>query len=279
MSRPPSRGRILITGCSSGIGLDAARTLQDRGWTVYATCRAEADCERLRAMGLDSFVLDYADSDSIAAAVETVKDRGGLDALFNNGAFALPGALEDIPRDGLREIFETNLFGYHDLTTRVIPLMRAQGHGRIINCSSVLGIVGLTWRGPYVSTKFALEGLTDVLRLEMADTPIHVVLLQPGPIGTDIRQNARAPFEKWVDWERSPRVEQYRNGLLKRLYGDPAAPDRFELPPAAVTDKLIRALESPKPRARYKVTTPTYIAEVLRRALPNRWRDRILARA
>lgn len=279
MSSVATPGRILITGCSSGIGLDAARTLHHLGWTVYATCRREDDCARLRDMGLDSFRLDYADPESIGAAMETVVARGGLDALFNNGAFALPGALEDIPRDGLRDIFETNLFGYHDLTTQVIPLMRAQGHGRIINCSSVLGIVGLTWRGPYVATKFALEGLTDVLRLEMADTPIHVVLIQPGPIDTEIRRKARAGFEKWVDWQNSPRVQQYRDGLLQRLYDEDTAPDRFELPPSAVTAKLRRALEAPRPRARYKVTTPTYLAAAMRRALPGRLRDRILQRA
>lgn len=143
----------------------------------------------------------------------------------------------------------------------------------------MLGIVGLTWRGPYVATKFALEGLSDVLRLEMADTPIKVILIQPGPIDTEIRRKARIGFEKWVDWENSPRVQQYRDGLLQRLYGEDGPPDRFELPPAAVTAKLIRALDSPTPRARYKVTTPTYIAEALRRSLPNRLLDRVLMRA
>ena len=163
---------ILITGCSSGIGHDAAHGLQRAGWRVFATCRAEADCERLRGEGLESFALDVDDSDSIAAAVAEVLARTGgtLDALYNNAAFACPGAVEDLPRGALREIFETNLFGLHELTTRVIPVMRAQGHGRIVNCSSVLGLVGIRWRGAYVATKFALEGLTDILRMEMADT-------------------------------------------------------------------------------------------------------------
>lgn len=279
MTKRPAPGRILITGCSSGIGFDAAKTLQARGWTVYATCRQERDSVRLRAMGLDSFVLDYADPDSLTSAMDEVTARGGLDALFNNGAFALPGALEDIPRDGLRELFETNLFGYHDLTNRVIPLMRAQGHGRIINCSSVLGIVGITWRGPYVATKFALEGMTDVLRMEMAETPIRVILIQPGPITTHIRRNARVPFEKWVDWETSARADQYRNVLLKRLYAEDTGPDPFELPPSAVTEKLIHALESPRPRARYKVTIPTYLAAAMRRGFPRNLLDRVLTRA
>lgn len=269
---------VLITGCSSGIGLDAARGLKARGWRVFATCRQEADCAHLRDEGLESFVLDYADEASIAAAVEEVKTRTGgrLDALFNNGAFACPGAVEDIPRGALREIFETNLFGYHDLTRRVIPMMRAQGAGRIVNCSSVLGLVGAKWRGAYVSTKFAMEGLTDVLRLEMRGTGIDFILIEPGPIGTMIRQKSIPHFEKWIDWENSARREEYRS-LLGRLY-ESRGPDRFQLGPEAVTAKLVHALESPRPRPRYYVTTPTYIAGWLRRLLPTRALDWFLSR-
>ncbi len=270
---------ILITGCSSGIGLDAARTLAAQGWRVFATCRAEADCERLRAEGLESLRLDYEDAGSIAAAVAEVTARTGgrLDALFNNGAYAIPGALEDIPPDALRAIFEANLIGWHDLTRRVIPLMRAQGGGRIVQCSSVLGLVGLKWRGAYVATKFALEGLTDVLRLEMADAAIHVVLIEPGPITTRFRANAVRQFERWVDWRDSARAGQYRARLLKRLYAD-RGPDRFELPPAAVTAALIRALEARRPRARYRVTMPTHAMALARRLLPGRLLDAVLSR-
>ncbi|MBY0349483.1 SDR family oxidoreductase [Tabrizicola sp.] len=270
---------ILLTGCSSGIGLDAARTLHARGWRVFATCRQEADCDRLRAEGLESFRLDYADEDSIAAAVAEVAARTGgtLDALYNNGAFACPGAVEDLPRGALREIFETNLFGYHDLTRRVIPLMRAQGHGRIVNCSSVLGLVGMTWRGAYVATKFALEGLTDVLRIEMAGTGIDVILIEPGPIATRIRQNAVPHFERWIDWERSARRDQYVS-LRGRLYDKKIRKDRFELGPEAVTAKLIHALEHRRPRPRYYVTTPTYLMGFARRILPTRILDWLIAR-
>lgn len=269
---------VLVTGCSSGIGLDAARGLHARGWRVFATCRQEADCDRLRAEGLESFRLDYADEDSLAAAVDEVLTRTGgtLDALYNNGAFACPGAVEDLPRGALREIFEVNLFGYHDLSRRVIPVMRAQGHGRIVNCSSVLGLVGVKWRGAYVATKFAMEGLTDVLRLEMAGTGIDVILIEPGPIGTNIRANSIPHFEKWVDWQHSARADEYKT-LLHRLY-ESRGPDMFQLPPSAVTAKLIRALESPRPRARYYVTTPTYISGILRRLLPTRTLDRVVAR-
>lgn len=269
---------VLITGCSSGIGLDAARGLKARGWRVFATCRQEADCVQLRAEGLESFALDLADPASIAGAVAEVAQRTGgrLDALYNNGAFACPGAVEDLPRGALREIFEVNLFGTHDLTRQVIPLMRAQGSGRIVNCSSVLGIVGAKWRGAYVATKFALEGLSDVLRLEMRGTGIEIILIEPGPIGTMIRQKSIPHFEKWIDWEGSARREEYR-GLLSRLY-EGRGPDRFQLPPAAVTAKLVHALESPRPRARYYVTTPTYLAGWLRRLMPTRALDRFVAR-
>ncbi|MFT4151609.1 MAG: SDR family NAD(P)-dependent oxidoreductase [Paracoccaceae bacterium] len=269
---------VLVTGCSSGIGLDAARGLHARGWRVFATCRQEADCDRLRSEGLESFRLDYADEDSIAEAVDQALSRTGgtLDALYNNGAFACPGAVEDLPRGALREIFEVNLFGCHDLTRRVIPAMRAQGHGRIVNCSSVLGLVGVKWRGAYVATKFAIEGLTDVLRLEMKGTGIDVILIEPGPIGTNIRVNSIPHFEKWVDWQQSARAEEYR-GLLHRLY-ESTGPDRFQLGPSAVTARLIHALESPHPRARYYVTLPTHFSGLLRRILPTRMLDWVVAR-
>ena len=271
---------ILITGCSSGIGLDAAQTLKTRGWRVFATCRAEADCERLRAEGLESFALDLADETSIESAVTEALGRTGgtLDALYNNGAYACPGAAEDLPRGALREIFEVNLFGTHDLTRRVIPVMRAQGHGRIVNCSSVLGLVGMRWRAAYVSTKFALEGLTDVLRVEMRGTGIHVSLLEPGPIPTRIRENSIPHFERWIDWQNSPRAEEYRS-LLHRLYEPKQGPDRFELPCSAVTDKLIHAIESPRPKGRYYVTQATHLMGLARRILPTSALDWLIARS
>lgn len=270
---------ILITGCSSGIGYDAAQGLRAAGWRVFASCRKAEDCARLREEGFDSPRIDYADETSIKDGLaEVLEATGGtLDALYNNGAFACPGAVEDLPIGALRSIFETNVFGLHELTRQVIPVMRAQGHGRIINCSSVLGFVTMRWRGAYVATKFALEGLTDTLRIEMSDTPIKVVLIEPGPITAKIRQNAIPHFEKWIDWKSSARAEQYET-LKKRLYED-SGPDQFELPPSAVTAKILRALTVPNPKPRYYVTTPTYIMGVLRRILPSRWLDAVILRA
>ena len=272
---------ILITGCSSGIGHDAAHGLKAAGWRVFATCRSEGDCERLRAEGLESFRLDYADPPSIDAALAEALSRTGgtLGAIFNNGAFACPGAVEDLPTEALRAIFEVNLFGYHSLTRAVIPVMRAQGYGRIVNCSSVLGLVAARWRGAYVATKFAMEGLSDVLRLEMADTPVRVVLIEPGPITSRIRVNAIPHFERWIDWRASPRRAQYETGLLKRLYEHTGAPDRFELPASAVTAKLLRALDSPNPKPRYYVTLPTYAMGGARRLLPGRMLDWVLGKS
>ncbi|MGF1447382.1 MAG: SDR family NAD(P)-dependent oxidoreductase [Pikeienuella sp.] len=275
-----TRRTVLITGCSSGIGHHAAHALQARGWRVFATCRKEADCARLRSEGLESFLLDYQKTETIAAAVEEALRRSGgrLDALFNNGAFACPGALEDLPTDGLRELFEANFFGWHELTRRVIPTMRAQGHGRILQNSSVLGFTGLPMRGAYISSKFALEGYTDVLRLEMARAPIQVILIEPGPIKTQIRQNARPQYERWVK-DLAPRsfwAETYRTVLEPRLYAENPRPDLGELSCEATTRKVIHALESRRPSTRYFVTSLTYAAALGKRFLPTRWLDRAL---
>jgi NAD(P)-dependent dehydrogenase (short-subunit alcohol dehydrogenase family) len=274
-----SQKTILITGCSSGIGADAARGMRDAGWRVFASCRKAEDCAVLQADGFESPLIDYEDEATISSGLaEVLAATGGtLDALFNNGAYAVPGAVEDLPSGALRAIFQSNVIGWHELTRQVIPVMRAQGHGRIVNNSSVLGLVAARWRGAYVSTKFALEGLTDVLRLEMRDTPIHFILIEPGPVTSKIRVNSIPHFEKWVDWENSARSEHYRRGLLKRLYED-RGKDAFELPASAVTAKLLRALTAKNPKPRYYVTTPTYFMGFLRRILPTRWLDTIIRR-
>ncbi len=269
---------ILITGCSSGIGYDAAHTLHKRGWRVFATCRQETDCARLREEGLESFRLDYSDEQSIATAVkETLTRTGGaLDALFNNGAYAIPGATEDLPRDALRAIFEVNLFGQFDLINRLLPAMRPAG--RVVNCSSVLGIAALRMRGAYCATKFAMEAMTDALRYENYDSEMRFISIQPGPIPTKIRNNSIPHFEKWIDWENSAQKPIYEDKLIPRLYGKNNGPDRFELPCSAVTDALIKAIEAKNPKPRYMVTKATVFTEIMRRALPKRLLDHIYAR-
>lgn len=275
---PPARS-VLITGCASGIGHHAAHALAARGWRVLATCRQDADCERLRAEGLESFALDYASPESVAqGTAEALRRTGGrLEALYNNGAFALPGAVEDLPREGFRTILEANLLGPHDLARRLIPTMRAQGGGRIVNCSSVLGVVAMPWRGAYNASKFALEGLTDTLRLELRGTGIHVILLEPGPIATAIREKSVPHFERWIDWRASALSARYEAELIPRLCAPPArVPGQRDV--VAVTRSLIHALESPRPRARYRITPQTRLAEALRRLAPTRLRDALLAR-
>ena len=271
---------ILITGCSSGIGLDCATTLHAQGWKVFASCRQQKDCDKLAKMGLEAPRLDHSDTLSISKAIDCITEQTGgtLDAIFNNGAFAVPGAVEDLPTDALRAIYETNVFGYHEVIKQVIPIMRAQGHGKILNCSSVLGFVTMPWRGAYNSTKFALEGLTDTLRIEMRDTNIDVILIEPGPIGTKIRENSIPHFERWIDWQNSPRKNQYETGLVKRLYQPKDGPDAFELPASAVTAVVVKALSSRRPKPRYYVTIPTHFMGALKRILPTRALDWFIAR-
>lgn len=270
---------ILITGCSSGIGYDAAKTLHKRGWRVFATCRQEPDCVRLRGEGLESFRVDYADEASLTAAVAEVAGRtdGRLDALFNNGAYALPGAVEDVPRDALREIFEVNVFGQFDLINQLLPQLLAANDPRVINCSSVLGFTTIPFRGAYSATKFAMESLTDSMRRENPGGPVKLILIEPGPITTNIRANAITHFERWIDWESSRKRKFYEKTFRPRLYRTDYRKDRFELPPAAVTQKLIHALEARRPRKRYFVTVPTYFASLVTRLLPTSWQDWILS--
>jgi NAD(P)-dependent dehydrogenase (short-subunit alcohol dehydrogenase family) len=270
---------ILITGCSSGIGHSVALGLKQRGWRVFATARREVDVANLRQEGLEALRLDLNDSYSIVAAIENVlaATGGTLDALFNNGAYGQPGAVEDLSRGVIRAQFETNLFGPLELTNRIIPVMRRQGHGRIIQCSSVLGLAAMPYRGAYNASKFAIEGLTDTLRLELQGTGIHVCLIEPGPITSQFRANAYAMFKRNIDRTHSAH-RAYYEGVERRLAKKgPAQP--FTLSPEAVLEKVIHALESPRPKIRYYVTIPTYLFAILRRLLPYHWLDKVLLAA
>lgn len=278
MSKTNSKGNILITGCSSGIGKVTAQGLQKRGYRVFATARQDNDVKQLQKEGFEAEQLDLADSNSISRAVEIIsgKTEGRIDALFNNGAFSQPGAVEDLSREVLRSQFETNLFGTHELTNLVLPLMRTQGHGKILYNSSVLGFIALSYRGAYNASKFALEGLADTLRLELYGTGIHIVLIEPGPIHSQLRQSAYQLFKQNIDAEQSVHRASYA-AMENRLKKEgPAVP--FTLPPEAVMNKVIQALEAPRPKIRYAVTVPTYLFATLRRILPGRTLDWILRR-
>ncbi|WP_428603494.1 SDR family oxidoreductase [Sedimenticola sp.] len=274
----PSDKPVLITGCSSGIGLCVARGLKQKGYRVIASARKTGDVERLMAEGFESVVLDLADSDSIQQAVDQVfrMTDNRLYGLFNNGAYGQPGAVEDLSREALRAQFETNLFGWHELTCRILPLMRQQGEGRIIQNSSVLGLVALAYRGAYNASKFALEGLSDTLRLELQGSGIFVSLIEPGPIESRFRANAYAMWQRYVDPAQSPHQAAYQAMQTRLTKDGPTVP--FTLPPEAVLKRVIHALESPRPQIRYYVTFPTYLFGTLKRLLPNRIMDGILRR-
>ncbi|WP_177418631.1 SDR family oxidoreductase [endosymbiont of Lamellibrachia barhami] len=269
---------ILITGCSSGIGHCVALGLKSRGYRVIATARKEKDVEQLREQGLDALQLDLDDSESIAQAVEQALELcgGRLYALFNNGAYGQPGAVEDLTRDVLRAQFETNLFGWHELTCLLLPAMRRQKEGRIIQNSSVLGLVALPYRGAYNASKYALEGLTDTLRMELQGSGIHVSLIEPGPVKSHFRANAHRMWKRNIDSEHSVHKANYLAMAARLEKEGPAVP--FTLPPEAVLKKVIHALESPRPRARYYVTFPTYLFGTLKRLLSTRGMDWVLGR-
>ena len=270
---------ILITGCSTGIGLDAALQLQQRGYEVIASVRKAEDMDRLKSLGLKQVIqLDLRASESIAAAVQkTLELTGGeLFALFNNGAYGCPGAVEDLTRDAIRRQFETNLFGTMELTNLLLPTLMKQQDARVIQCSSVLGLVTLPYRGAYNASKFALEGLTDTMRQELRGTSVKVCLIEPGPILTDFRKNSLAVFQQEIDVQASRHRDKYR-ATLERLE-KPTAAVPFTLGPEAVTKKLIHALESKRPKPRYYVTFPTYLLGYLRRLLSTHLLDQLLAK-
>lgn len=270
---------ILITGCSSGIGRCVAEGLRADGYRVFATARRDESVAELQAAGFESLQLDLTDSDSIQKAVSEILERSGgqLYALFNNGAYGLPGAVEDLSRNALRAQFETNVFGWQELTNLLIPVMRAQGYGRIIQNSSVLGIVALPFRGAYNASKFAIEGLSDTLRLELRDTDIHVSLIEPGPILSHFRENALNALKHHINVEASVHREKYHAVLARLEKQGPAVP--FTLPPEAVLKCVQHALTARRPRTRYRVTVPTKMFAVLKRILSTRMLDRLLIKA
>jgi NAD(P)-dependent dehydrogenase (short-subunit alcohol dehydrogenase family) len=278
---------ILITGCSSGIGYTCALGMRQRGWRVFATARSEADLARLKAEGLEPVHLDYAQPKSIEACAKSVlyATNGQLFALFNNGAYGQPGAVEDLTVDVLKAQFEANVFGWHDLARRLIPAMRANRAGRIVQCSSVLGIVALKWRGAYNASKFAIEALSDTMRLELEPSGVRVSVIEPGPIRSRFQEHGLAHFKANVDIENSVHRADYARLIAKNEaliagsrwgYERPgewrsrSLLPRYRLGPDAVLAKLIHAVESPNPKPRYHVTAATHAMAAARRILPAR---------
>lgn len=259
---------VLVTGASSGIGAHCARALKADGWRVFATARRPEDLAALEADGIEAFYLDYCEPESIAALVEAVLERGGgrLDALFNNGAYAQAGAVEDLPVEALRAQFEANFFGWHDLTRRIVPVMRAAGAGRIVHCSSILGLLPVKYRGAYAASKFALEGLMLTLRAELDGSGVRLSMIEPGPIVSKLPQTSLGWFRRHVDADASVHREAYERQIARMARGGTGS--RMKLGPEAVYRVLKHALEHPRPRPHYLVTTPARIGMLLRRLLP-----------
>ncbi len=269
---------VLITGCSSGIGECVAHGLHQRGYRVFAGVRNPSDRAAFEMAGIECLVLDYCDSSSIKSAVEQVleKTNGHLYALFNNGAYGQPGACEDLSREAIRQQFETNVFGWMELTNLVIPVMRAQGYGRIIQNSSILGFVTMSMRGAYNASKFAIEGFSDTMRLELAGTDIHVSLIEPGPIESKFRANAYRAFRQHIVIDNSVHRERYKK-MIGRFEASGNV-QLFTLPLEAALKRVVHALESRRPKIRYPVTSPTYLFAWLKRVMSDRMLDRILRR-
>lgn len=264
----PHRKSIIVTGCSSGIGAHCARRLKADGWRVFGTVRKFEDLAPLEADGIEALRMDYTDGGTINSLVDAVRERTGgrIDALFNNGAFGQPGAVEDLATDVLRAQFEANVFGWHELTRQIIPLMRSRGEGRIVNCSSILGLLPYRYRGAYTASKYALEGLTLTLRMELQGSGIHVSLIEPGPIESRFTANALAKIEQHIDLENSAHRDEYKRQLARLTGQGPR--NRHKLGPEAVYDVLTHALTAARPKPHYLVTTPAKQGALLKRLLP-----------
>ena len=274
----PDSRCVLITGCSSGIGLAIATGLHNRGYRVFASARKAQDVERLKQLGLPTLLLDLAETESIRQAVSQLLEQsdGQLFALINNAAYGQPGAVEDLQTEVLRRQFETNFFGTHELTRCLIPALRKQQRSHIIQISSILGFICLPYRGAYNASKYALEALTDTMRLELKNSSIHLSLIQPGPVCSRFRENAYRAFTETIDPESSLHREAYQKEI-KRMQSDKPVP--FTLPEEAVVEKVVHALESGRPKIRYTVTKPAHVFSFLKRILPDKWMDAILASA
>ena len=263
---------VLVTGCSTGIGAYCARQLHAEGWQVFATARKPEDIEQLRQDGVEAFYLNYAEPESIAALADTIIERtnGTLYGLFNNGGYAQPGAVEDLPVDALRAQFEANVFGYLDLTNRLVPHMIARGEGRIIIHSSVLGFTPMRWSGAYNASKFALEGLYGSMSGELRDTGVKVSLLETGPVESKIGENSLLHYQKWLEGKESRHTALYEERLAEMAKPSDSGIGKFRKGPDAVYKRVNHALTSPKPKPRYFITMPTYGMGIAQRILTSK---------
>lgn len=270
---------ILITGCSTGIGLQTAITLKEKGFKVYATARKKTDVQKLRNLGLISYKLDITKPKNITKVLEKIlQEDGKLNAVFNNAGYGQPGAVEDISTNVLKEQFETNLFGLHEMTIQTMKIFRKQGFGKLIQHSSILGIISLKFRGAYNASKYAIEGLTDTLRQELINSNISVSLINTGPVTSKFRENALKKFNKNITIEGSYFEAIYKNEVKKRLESTDDTKTLFNLPASSVANVVLKIMNSEKPKPRYYVTKATYILGFAKRVLSTNLLDRLLNR-
>jgi len=264
---------IVITGCSTGIGLETAKYLKIQGLNVYPTAREQKDVDMLLDLGFkNAMKLDVRDSSEISSVIQRVVENDNkIDIWFNNAGYGQVGAIEDLPTDILKEQFDTNVFGLHECTRQIIPIMRKQGYGKIIQHSSVLGLISLFGRGAYNASKYAIEGLTDTLRLELHNTDIHVSLLNTGPVTSNFRNTAMRKLKENIDIKNSIFKEQYQKNL---------SADKSTVPFNEEADSVAKVVHqiilSKKPKPRYYITKATYILGYLKRILSTSLLDRVL---
>jgi NAD(P)-dependent dehydrogenase (short-subunit alcohol dehydrogenase family) len=264
----PSKA-VLITGCSSGIGRATALELAQRGWTVYATARRPEKLTELADKGCRTLALDVTDEASRRAAVEAVIDaEGAVGVLINNAGYSQSGAVESIPSDQVRDQFETNVFGLLRMCRLVLPGMREQGWGKIVNLSSMGGRLTFPGGGIYHATKYAVEALSDAMRFEVAGFGVDVIIIEPGLIVTSFGETAAGSIRTmetdgvYGDFNR--RVAE----LTEEAYKGPMA--KLGAGPEAVAGTIAKALEARRPRARYPVTPSAHLMINQRRLVPDR---------
>ena len=269
---------ILITGCSTGIGYQTALTMKEQGYKVYATARQEKDVQMLKDLGFEAYFLDVTQHEQIKPILDKIMVQDGkLDAVFNNAGYGQPGAVEDVRTEVLKEQFETNVFGLHEVTIQCMKIFRAQGYGKVIQHSSVLGIISLKFRGAYNASKYAIEGLTDTLRQETLGTNIHATVINTGPVTSQFRANALLKFRENIDIENSSFTETYKEQLKERLESN-KDDTPFNLPATSVANVVVKIMRSPNPKGRYYVTTATYLLGFFKRILSTKMLDSLLSR-
>jgi NADP-dependent 3-hydroxy acid dehydrogenase YdfG len=267
--RAAHRGVALVTGCSSGIGEATARRLASAGFKVIATARRPETLRALAALGCETVALDVTSDTSMRDAVRAVEaEHGAIDLLVNNAGYGQAGVIEEVAIDQVRRQFETNVFGGLRLAQLVLPAMRSKARGRIINVSSMGGRLTFPYFGVYHASKYAVEALSDALRMEVAGLGVRVVLIEPGLIRSnfaDVSQStvqarhAEGPYASFAAHMARATVETYRKGPLAALSGTPEDVARC----------IVRAATTARPRARYTVSASATLLLGIRRLLPD----------